>query len=115
MKGLLNEEGKLNGFGFHAYITLGINLFYFVANAAFWLWGNVWYIDSAFLKRFFEDFILFLDVLMWFTYLPYLFISSIVQVIYAVKVKKASGIFFANLILSLITPVVAVSAMSQCF
>lgn len=115
INGLKNEAGKLNGFGIHAYATLAINLFYFISNTAFWLWGNVWYIDSVVLRAFFENFLLFFDVLIWFTYLPYLFISAIAQIIGAIKAKRISGIFIVNLILSFITPVVTVIAMSQCF
>ena len=115
LSGLKDEDGKLNGYGIHAYITLAINLFYFISNLAFWIWGNIWYIDSFALSVFFEEILLFFDVMIWFTYLPYLLVSVTAQIIGAVKAKKISGIFFINLILSVVSPVITVAAMYQCF
>lgn len=115
LSGLKDEDGKLNGYGIHAYITLAINLFYFISNLAFWILGNIWYIDSFSLSVFFEEILLFFDVMIWFTYLPYLLVSVIAQIIGAVKSKKISGIFFINLILSVVSPVITVAAMYQCF
>ncbi len=113
--GLKDNNGQLNGFGTHAYITLAINLFYFISNLAFWLWGNIWYIDNDIITFLFEDVLLLFDVLIWFAYLPYIFISTIVQIIGIIKVKKVSILFIVNLILSIITPFIIVDAMSQCF
>lgn len=52
LSGLKDENGKLNRYGIHAYITLAINLFYFISNLAFWIWGNIWYIDNFALSLF---------------------------------------------------------------
>lgn len=113
--GLKEDNGNLNEFGKFTIASLIINLFYLLTNIAFWLWGNVWYIDSKILSVFFEDFILLLDVLIWFTYLPCIFVITIIQIVGMIKERKANIIFFVNLILSLITPIVIVNAMQQCF
>ena len=113
--GLKNENGQLNCFGIHAYVTLAVNIFYFFSNSAFWIWGNIWSVDSDILVFLFEDILLVLDVLIWFTYLPYCIFSIIFQIVGIIKLKKTSGLFFVNLILSAITPYIIVKAMSQCF
>lgn len=115
MSGLKKDDGRLNALGLHLCITLAINLFYFISNSAFAIWGYVWYIDSDILSFLFENVILSFDVLIWFTYLPYIIISTFIQIIGAVKAEKVSGLFFVNLILSAITPFITVFAMSQCF
>lgn len=113
--GLKKENGKLSAFEVHAYITLAINLFYFISNSAFALWGYVWYTDSDILSFLFENVVLVFDVFIWFTYLPYIFISLIVQIIGVIKADKVSVLFLVNLLLSVITPFITIFAMSQCF
>ena len=113
--GLKEDNGNLNEFGKFTIASLIINLFYLLTNTAFWLWGNVWYIDSKILSVFFEDFILLLDVLIWFTYLPCIFVITIIQIVGMIKERKANVLFFINFILSLTTPIVIVNAMQQCF
>ena len=83
--GLKKENGKLSAFEVHAYITLAINLLYLIPNSAFALWGYVWYTDSDILSFLFENVVLVFDVFIWFTYLPYIFISLIVQIIGVIK------------------------------
>jgi hypothetical protein len=91
--GLKEDNGNLNEFGKFTIASLVINLFYLLTNIAFWLWGNVWYIDSKILSVFFEDFILLLDVLIWFTYLPCIFVITIIQIVGMIKERKANIIY----------------------